>query len=73
MASVHSASPTLAVVVVVDSSITLASEWPRILHDYFPHLFRRLAGENASSLAVGLRLSRHCVYSQSVHPISTFA
>ena len=55
MASVHSASstPTLAVVIVVDSSITLASEWPRILHDYLPHLFRRLAGENPSSFAVG--------------------
>jgi hypothetical protein len=73
MASVQSASPTLAVVIVVDSSITLASEWPRILHDYFPHLFTRLAGENPSSLAVGLRLSRFCVYSQTFHPLSTFA
>jgi len=50
MASVHTASPTLAVVIVVDSSITLASEWLRIVNDYFPQLFRRLAGENPSSL-----------------------
>ena len=73
MASVHSASPTVAVVIVVDSSITLASEWPRIVHDYFPRLFRRLAGENPSSLAVGLCLSRFCVLSQTFHPPSTFA
>ena len=73
MASVQNAAPTLAVVIVVDSSITLASEWPRILHDYFPHFFRRLAGENPSSLAVGFRLSRICVHSQILHPLSTFA
>lgn len=73
MASVQNASPTLAVVIVVDSSITLASEWPRILQDYFPHFFRRLAGDNPSSLTVGLRLSRFCVHSQHFHPLSTFA
>lgn len=74
MASVQNASPTptLAVLIVVDSSITLASEWPRIRHDYFPQLFRRLAGENAS-LAVRLRLSRLRVHSQNFHPFSTFA
>jgi hypothetical protein len=73
MAGVHSASPTLAVVIVLDSSITLAYEWPRILRDYFPQLFRRLAGENPSSFQVGLRLSRFCVHSQNFHPLSTFA
>ena len=73
MASVHGAPPTVAVVIVVDSSITLASEWPRIVHDYFPQLFRRLAGENPSSLAVRLRLSRFCIHSQTFRPLSTFA
>jgi len=32
------------VAVVVDSSITLASEWHHIIHAYFPNLFGRLAG-----------------------------
>ncbi len=72
MASLHNAAPTLAVVIVVDSSITLAYEWPRILHDYFPQLLRRLAGDSPS-LTVGLLLSGVRVQSQNFHPPSTFA
>ncbi len=76
MASLHSTSapPTLAVIIVVDSSITLVSEWSHICRDYFPHLLRRLAGDSPSSLDVGLLLLSHfCVHSQNFHPLSTFA
>jgi hypothetical protein len=74
MASLHGPPPTLAVVIVVDSSITLASEWPRILHDYVPQLFRRLAGDSPSTLSVQpLFLSRFWAHSQIFHPHSIFA
>jgi hypothetical protein len=41
-------SPIPAVAIVVDSSLTLASEWPRMLRDYCTHLFKRLAEGNPS-------------------------
>lgn len=54
MANLHNPPPTLAVAIVIDSSTTLSHEWHRIFNDYFPQLFRRLAGDNPVALAVEL-------------------
>src|SRR5260221_12189484 len=48
----HSPLPIPVVAIVVDSSITLASEWRHILRAYFPHLLGRLAGTMPAPLAV---------------------
>ena len=73
MASLHNPPPTLAIAIVLDSSTALALEWPRIFHDYFPQLFRRLAGDNPSvTLAVelpflsGLRVFSNLPFSQNL-------
>jgi hypothetical protein len=44
-----------AVVIIFDSSRTLASEWHRVLRDYCAHLFKRLA-EGNPSFKVGLNI-----------------
>jgi hypothetical protein len=57
-------SKVVAVVLVVESSLAVAAEWPRIIRDYVVHMLKRLTDLNPAHRVRNFVWSPHdpCAY-----------